>query len=257
MAHSREDPTVAHPQVFTLHWEGPDRVTLPVEPGFPDSPDEGQQTARSERERERREAARGGRARALWDQIRREALERGDPALWSRKLDAYWWVKLAARGNAGEYARGHDLNHATVRTWISDVARVAYEVGYQLHEDKLLLVGRAPAGLRRLRELVNRAAASQAAWQELRTQEAGFRGSDPYFHLNEGHVLRARGRLRESDATLREGLTIAEAPPIRTLLWNARGQTFWDCGPDSRWAIVQHLELAERCFRRAVLLDPC
>ncbi|MEN8183700.1 MAG: hypothetical protein ABFS46_14320, partial [Myxococcota bacterium] len=52
-------------------------------------------------------------------------------------------------------------------------------------------------------------------------------------------------------------LTIAEAPPIRTLLWNARGQTFWDCGPDSRWAIAQHLELAERCFRRAVLLDPC
>jgi hypothetical protein len=256
MSHSPEDHSVAHPQVFTLHWEGPSTVVTAEEPRFPGSCEEDRQRAAEERENDLRELSQGERGRALWEQIRAEAATRGDEQLWRRKLHAYWWVKLASRGHAGEYARRHELNHATVRTWISDVARLAYEVGYRLHEDKLLLTGSAPRELRRLRELVQADAESEMAWSELRRLGASQRGVEPYFHLNEGHVLRARGRLAASDVTLRDGLTIAEARPVRALLWNARGQTFWDCLPGSTWPLEDHLERAERCFRRAALLDP-
>jgi hypothetical protein len=255
MSHSPEDQVV-HPQVFTLHWEGPPTVVPAEEPAFPDSSDEERQRVLAERESDLHDLSQGKRGRALWEQIEAEAVHRGDRELWRRKLHAYWWVKLAARGHAGEYARRHTLNHATVRTWISDVARLAYEVGYRLHEDRLLLTGSAPAQLLQLRELVRAEAASEAAWSELQRVAPGYRGEEPYFHLNEGHVLRARGRLAASDATLREGLTIAEARPVRALLWNARGQTYWDCLPGSTWPLGDHLERAERCFRRAALLDP-
>jgi tetratricopeptide (TPR) repeat protein len=136
------------------------------------------------------------------------------------------------------------------------VAKLAYQVGYRLHEDRLLLVGQAPPELQRLRELVNRDAASSEASAELRRVAPHFRGEDPYFHLNEGHVLRALGRLRESDETLREGLSVAEAQPVRALLWNARGQTYWDCTGTSSHPLRDHLERAERAFRRAAVLDP-
>jgi hypothetical protein len=256
MSHSPEDGWIAQPQVFTLHWEGPPTVVTAEEPGFPGSRDEERSRAAEEREDDLRELSRGKRGRALWDQIRAEASTRGDEDLWRRKLHAYWWVKLVARGHAGEYARRHELNHATVRTWISDVARLAYEVGYRLHEDKLLLTGSAPPELQCLRELVRAEAESERAWSELQRLDASYRGVEPYFHLNEGHILRARARLAASDATLRDGLTIAEARPVRALLWNARGQTFWDCLPSSTWPLADHLERAERCFRRAALLDP-
>jgi hypothetical protein len=165
-------------------------------------------------------------------------------------------VKLRAEGTAGSYARIHDLNHATVRAWIADVAKLAYQVGYRLHEDRLWLVGAAAPGLQRLRELVNRNPAAPETAAALEEAAPRFRGEDPYFHLNEGHVLRAHGRLRESDATLREGLTIAEAACIRSLLWNARGQTFWDCTPASSWPLADHLARAEKAFRRAAAVDP-
>jgi hypothetical protein len=256
VAHENDDGNVAHPEVFSLHWEGPERVAAPPEVVFPDSPDEAEAARAADRERELEEMRRSEKGRAVWEQIEREARERGDESLWRRKLHAYYWVKMNAQGTAGDYARQHGANHATVRSWISDVAKLAYQVGYRLHEDRLLLVGRAPARLRRLRELVNRDAASPQAWQALQDAEAEFRGEDPYFHLNEGHVLRAHHRLRESDATLAEGLTIAEAHSVRALLWNGRGQTLWDCRADSDHPLPDHLERAERCFRRAAALDP-
>jgi hypothetical protein len=256
VAHENDDGSVAHPEVLSLHWEGPDPVVAAQEVAFPDSPAEAEAARAADRERELAELRRTEKGRALWEQIESEARERGDETLWRRKLHAYYWVKMNAQGTAGDYAREHDANHATVRSWISDVAKLAYQVGYRLHEDRLLLVGRAPAGLRRLRELVNRDAASPQAWQALQDAEAQYRGEDPYFHLNEGHVLRAHHRLRESDATLAEGLTIAEAHPVRALLWNARGQTLWDCRADSDHPLPDHLERAERCFRRAAALDP-
>ena len=135
------------------------------------------------------------------------------------------------------------------------MAKLAYQVGYRLLEDQLVLVGDAPAELKRLRELVNRDASSTETAAELRAVASGFRGEDPYFHLNEGHVLRAHGRLRESDETLREGLTIAEARPVRSLLWNGRGQTYWDCTATSSYPLRDHLVRAERAFRRAAVLD--
>jgi hypothetical protein len=254
VAHENDDGSIAHPEIFTLHWEGPLRVTAPPEVEFTNGAAEASRAA--ERERELAELRRTEKGKALWAQIQQEARRRGDEALWRRKLHAYYWVKLNVQGNAGDYARVHRVNHATVRSWISDVAKLAYQVGYRLHEDKLLLVGEAPAGLERLRRLVNRDAASPEAWQALVDAEGEFRGEDPYFHLNEGHILRAHHRLRESDATLTEGLTIAEAHGVRALLWNARGQTLWDCGPDSDHPLPDHLERAERCFRRAAALDP-
>lgn len=256
MAHENDDGPIVHPEVFTLHWEGPARVVTPVEVSFADSPEEAERAARAERERELTELRRTESGRALWEQIQREAERRGDESLWRRKLHAYYWVKLNAQGSARDYARAHRVNHATVRSWISDVAKLAYQVGFRLHEDKLLLVGQAPAGLQRLRQLVSRDAASPQAWQALKDAEVEFRGEDPYFHLNEGHVLRAHHRLRESDATLAEGLTIAEAHPVRALLWNARGQTFWDCVPCSDHPLPDALDRAEKCFRRAAALDP-
>jgi hypothetical protein len=256
VAHENDEGTIAHPEVFSLHWEGPERVTSPVEVGFPGSDDEAAAARAEERERELAEMRSTEQGCALWTQIEHEAESRGDATLWRRKLHAYYWVKMNAQGTARDYAREHDVNHATVRSWISDVAKLAYQVGYRLHEDRLLLVGRAPSGLKRLRALVNRDAASPQAWQALRGASAEFRGKDPYFHLNEGHVLRAHHRLRESDATLSEGLTIAEAHPVRALLWNARGQTLWDCRPDSDHPLSDCLERAERCFRRAAALDP-
>jgi len=254
VAHDNDDGSVAHPEVFTLHWEGPNSATDPEEVEFPGSDDDAarRQTAL---ERELSELRRSDTGRALWEQIEREAAGRGDAELWRRKLHAYAWVKMYAQGTAGDYARSHHANHATVRSWISDVAKLAYQVGYRLHEDKLLLVGRAPAGLKRLRQLVNRDAGSPQAWQALQ-EAAWFRGQDPYFHLNEGHVLRAHHRLRESDDTLAEGLTIAEAHAVRALLWNARGQTRWDCLPDSDYPLRDQLEQTEKCFRRAAALDP-
>ena len=254
MANQRED-AVAYPEVFTLHWEGPPEVVKPPEHTFPQSPEDRARVWRAQVETDLAELRRNREGRALWEQIEREAAARGDRDLWRRKLAAYHFVKLSAAGSAGEYARRFGLNHATVRSWIADVAKLAYQVGYRLHEDRLLLVGQAPEGLKPLRELVNRDAGSREAWDELRAVANEFRGEDPYFHLNEGHVLRARGALRESDATLREGLTLAEARPVRGLLWNARGQTFWDCDPHSRFPLPDYLSRAERAFRRAAVLD--
>jgi hypothetical protein len=204
-----EDPTIAHPEVVTLHWEGPDSSVPAPEPVFPDSPDEMRLAREAERQRELDELCRGERGRALWTQIEAEARQRGEPKLWQRKLHAFLWVKLQARGSAGDYARRFDANPA-----------------------------------------------SQAAQRELERVRAEFRGEDGYFHLNEGHIHRAHGRLAESDVTLREGLTISEARPLRALLWNARGQTFWDCAPDSAWPLPDALERSEKCFRRAIQLDP-
>jgi len=256
VAQENDDGTIAHPEVLTLHWEGPARAATPAEVGFPESLEDEEEARAAELERELAEMKRTEKGRAVWEQIAREAESRGDETLWRRKLHAYYWVKMNAQGTAGDYARAHGANHATVRSWISDVAKLAYQVGYRLHEDRLLLVGRAPARLERLRRLVNRDAASPQAWQALQDAAAEFRGEDPYFHLNEGHVLRAHHRLRESDATLVVGLTIAEAHSVRALLWNARGQTLWDCRPGSDHLLPDHLEIAEKYFRRAAALDP-
>jgi hypothetical protein len=255
VAQSHDDPIVARSEIVTLHWEGPPAAVLPAEHRFPDSPEEERAALEAERERELGEIARTRQGREIWQQIRREAGQRGDDELWRRKLHSYWWVKMKTEGNAGDYARRFGLNHATVRTWISEVAKLAYQVGYRLHEDRLVLVGDAPPELKRLREFVNCDAASPEASAELRSVAARFRGEDPYFHLNEGHVLRAVGRLRESDATLADGLTIAEARRVRSLLWNARGQTYWDCTAGSEHPLRDHLVRAEKAFRRAAVLD--
>lgn len=255
MAHSHEDASVSQPEVLTLHWEGPAGVEPPPEHRFPDSPEETRAARAAEMEQELRELADTSQGREIWAQIRSEASERGDRDLWRRKLHAYWWVKMKAEGNAGDYARRFDANHATVRTWIAEVAKLGYQVGYRLHEDKLVLVGEAPVELKHLRELVNADASSAESAAELSRVAPRFRGEDPYFHLNEGHVLRARGRFRESEETLREGLTVAEARPVRSLLWNARGQTFWDCNEKSSYPLYDHLVRAEKAFRRAAVLD--
>jgi len=255
VAQSHDDPIVARSEIVTLHWEGPPAAVPPPEHRFPDSPEEEHAALEAERERELGEIARTRQGREIWQQIRREAGQRAADELWRRKLHAYWWVKMKSEGNAGDYARRFDLNHATVRSWISEVAKLAYQVGYRLREDRLVLVGDAPPELKRLRELVNRDAASAQASAELRIVGPRFRGEDPYFHLNEGHVLRALGRLRESDATLCNGLTIAEARRVRSLLWNARGQTYWDCTAGSDHPLRDHLLRAEKAFRRAVVLD--
>jgi hypothetical protein len=254
VAHSEDESTIIQPETFTLHWEGPALATAPPQAAL-GTREEREEAFFAEREQEFRELRRGEQGERLWNQIREEARRRGDAELWSRKLHAYWWVKLRSAGTAGDYSRQEDLNPATVRTWIRDVARLAYQVGFRLHEDKLVLVGEAPTALDRLRELVNRDSGGDEALAELRRLEARFRGRDSYFHLNEGHILRSRGQLRESDATLRDGLTIAEAPGIRSLLWNARGQTFWDCTPESDHPLADHLDQAEMAFRRAVAID--
>ena len=255
MPGSGEEASVAYPEVFTLHWEGPGDREPAQEMAFPGSDAEERERAARERERDEQEQARAAQGRALWERIEHEAARRGDTDLWRRKLEAYRFVKLDGLGTAGDYGRRHDVNHATVRTWIAEVAKLAYQVGYRLHEDRLLLLGGAPPGLQRLRELVNRDAASSAAWDALQEVEAEYRGEDPWFHLNEGHVFRARRLLRDSDDTLKEGLAIAEAPRVRSLLWNARGQTLWDCRPDSDHPLPDHLARAEKAFRRAAILD--
>jgi hypothetical protein len=255
VAHSNDDSIIAQPEIVTLHWEGPHEAQPPPDHCFPDSPEERRSALEAERERELRETLRTKQGSEIWRRIQEEAGRRGGEELWRRKLHAYWWVKMKAEGNAADYARHQDLNHATVRTWIADVAKLAYQVGYRLHEDRLVLTGEAPPELKRLRELVNRDAASAEACAELRRTALHFRGEDPYYHLNEGHVLRAQARLRESDQALREGLTIAEARPIRSLLWNARGQTYWECTPTSSYPLRDHLVRAEKAFRRAAVLD--
>ncbi|MGI9592706.1 MAG: hypothetical protein ACR2P8_15155 [Myxococcota bacterium] len=255
MPHSHDDTTMAQPEVLTLHWEGPAAIEPAPEHRFPESAAEERLRLEEERERELDGYQRSHQGREIWEQIQKEAKRKGDEGLWRRKLHAYGWVKMTSEGSAGDYARRHQLNHATVRSWIADVAKLAYQVGYRLHEDRLVLTGEAPAELRRLRELVNRDAASREASQELRRLAPRFRGEDPYFHLNDGHVQRALGRLRESDETLREGLTVAEAPVARSLLWNARGQTYWECTATSSYPLRDHLVRAEKAFRRAAVLD--
>ena len=165
----------------------------------------------AERERDLGEIARTRQGREIWQQIEGEASRRGDDALWRRKLHAYWWVKMRAEGSAADYARNTGANHATVRTWIAEVSKLAYQVGYRLHEDKLVLVGEAPPELTRLRELVNADASSAGASAELRRVAARFRGEEPCFHLNEGHVLRALGQMRASDDTLRDVLAVSRS----------------------------------------------
>jgi hypothetical protein len=255
VAHSHDDGSISQPEVLTLHWEGPAGAEFPPEHRFPGSQEESRAAREAEREQELRDLSRTRQGREIWEQIRGEASSRGDGELWRRKLHAYWWVKMKAGGNAGDYARRFDANHATVRTWIAEVAKLGYQVGFRLHEDRLVLVGEAPTELKRLRELVNADAGSAEATAELCRVASRFRGEEPYFHLNEGHVLRAQGRLRESEETLREGLTVAEARLVRSLLWNARGQTFWDCTAASSFPLGDHLERAEKAFRRAVVLD--
>jgi hypothetical protein len=254
VAHS-DDSSIAQPEIVTLHWEGPSPVEPTPDHRFPGSPEEERSALEQEREQELREIARTRQGCEIWEQIESEASRRGDEELWKRKLHAYWWVKMTAEGTAGDYSRRYQANHATVRTWIAEVSKLAYQVGYRLHEDRLVLVGEAPSELKRLRELVNADASSARASAELRRVAPRFRGEDPYFHLNEGHLLRALGQLRASDDTLREGLTIAEAPPVRALLWNARGQTLWDCTATSDFPVGDHMLRAEKAFRRAVVLD--
>lgn len=255
MSNSNDEAQVAFPEVFTLHWEGPSQTVAETDGSFPQCEEEVRARVAAEADAERGERRLRHHGQELWSQIRAEAVRKGDPELWEKRLAAFDWVKLRAQGNANDFARDHGLNHATVRTWIADVSKLAYQVGFCLHEDRLLLVGEAPKALSPLRALVNRDAASEAAWRELRAVEAEFRGNDAYFHLNEGHVLRARGNLVASDDTLREGLTLAEARRLRALLWNARGQTFWDRGPGSADPLVGHLDRAEWAFRRAAILD--
>jgi hypothetical protein len=255
VSHSHDETTVAQPEVMTLHWEGPAAYEAAPEHRFPDSEAEERAGLEEDRERELDGFRRSRQGHEIWEQIQSEAKRRGDDQLWRRKLHAYGWVKMTAEGTAGDYARRHRLNHATVRSWIADVSKLAYQVGYRLHEDRLVLVGEAPAELRRLRELVNAGAASPEASQELRRLAPRFRGEDPYFHLNEGHVHRALGRLRDSDETLREGLTVAEASVVRSLLWNARGQTYWECTATSAYPLRDHLVRAEKAFRRAAVLN--
>jgi len=253
--HSYDDTTMSQPEVLTLHWEGPASVEPAPEHRFPESLAEERARLEEERDRELDAFQRSRQGREIWEQVQREAKRRGDEELWRRKLHAYGWVKMTAEGTAGDYARRHQLNHATVRSWIADVSKLAYQVGYRLHEDRLVLTGEAPAELRTLRELVNADASSRESGQELRRLAPRFRGEDPYFHLNDGHVQRALGRLRESDETLREGLTVAEAPVVRSLLWNARGQTYWECTATSSYPLRDHLVRAEKAFRRAAVLD--
>ena len=50
MSHSSEDQGIAHPQVFTLHWEGPPTVVTAEEPRFPDSREEDRQRAAEQRQ---------------------------------------------------------------------------------------------------------------------------------------------------------------------------------------------------------------
>jgi len=127
VAHDNDDGNVAHPEVFTLHWEGPRSAIDPEDVEFPASGDD--ESARdSALERELAQLRRSETGRALWDQIEREAAGRGDTELWRRKLHAYAWVKMYAQGTAGEYAHSHSANHATVRSWISDVAKLAYRI---------------------------------------------------------------------------------------------------------------------------------
>lgn len=254
MAHSLDEET-EQPEILTLHWEGPPTAEPAPNHRFPESSDEVRAGLAIERSRELQEIRRTRQGSEIWERIRREGGQRGDDELWQRKLQAYWWVKMRAEGTAGDFAKRHALNHATVRTWIADVSKLAYEVGYRLHEDRLVLVGEAPAQLTRLREWVKADAGSEEAAAELRALAPRFRGEDPYFHLNEGHILRAQGRLLPSEETLRDGLTIAEARPVRGLLWNARGQTLWDCTPTSSYPLRDHLVRAERAFRRAAVLD--
>jgi len=255
VAQTSDDAAVAQPEILTLHWEGPARSQAAPEHRFPDSQHELQELRRAEFEHELRQIERSRQGSEIWSQVEREAETRGDRDLWRRKLHAYGWVKMKAEGSARDYALRYELNHATVRTWIADIAKLAYQVGYRLHEDRLLLVGEAPLELATLRQLVNADASSPQASCELHRLAPRFRGEDPYFHLNEGHVCRALGNLRESDASLREGLTVAEAPSVRALLWNARGQTFWDCNVTSSYPLRDHLVRAEKAFRRAAVLD--
>ena len=251
-----EDSTIAQPEVLTLHWEGPQVSEPPPEHRFPQSEAEARSACDIALQRDFSALRRSRQGREIWQRIGLEAERRGDRTLWQRKLQAYWWVKMRSEGSAGDFAKRYDLNHATVRTWIADVAKLAYEVGYRLHEDRLALVGEAPPELQRLRELVNADAGSDEAAAELAVVAPVFRGEEPYFHLNEGHVLRAQGRLEASDLTLREGLSLAEAWPLRALLWNARGQTWWECKPGSSHPLRDYLGRAERAFRRAAVLDP-
>ncbi len=144
-----EGSTVAHPEVVTLHWEGPATVVPPCEPAFADSENELQGALADQMRRDVQEIRTSERGQALWQQIQNEAGSRGDVELWRRKLHAYGWVKMEVVGTAGDYARRFGVNHATVRSWIHDIGKLAYEVGYRLHEDKLLLVGDAPEALRR------------------------------------------------------------------------------------------------------------
>ena len=144
MSNSSDDTQVAYPEVFTLHWEGPTGTVDETDAAFPRCDEETRSRRDAELDAERGERETRDRGQALWEQIRAEAERRGDPTLWEQRLDAFKWVKLEARGNANEYARDRDLNHATVRTWIADVSKLAYQVGFRLHEDRLLLVGEAP-----------------------------------------------------------------------------------------------------------------
>ena len=151
-------------------------------------------------------------------------------------------------GAAGATASSRD--HAALEALAADARRAASHA-----LSPITGLSAARRELRQLREIVNADAAAPEAARELRLLAPRFRGDDPYFHLNEGHVLRAHGCLRESDETLREGLTVAEAPAVRALLWNARGQTFWDCRVNSSHPLDDHLERAEKAFRRAAVLD--
>ena len=126
MAQSHDDAIVARSEVMTLHWEGPPRAEVPEEPAFPGSDVERREARERERERELREVQRTQQGQAIWGQIEKEAKRRGDAKVWERKLHAYAWVKMAARGTAADYARRYEVNHATVR-WRLHRARAIFK----------------------------------------------------------------------------------------------------------------------------------
>jgi hypothetical protein len=242
---------VVYPQVFDSAGDVQVEPTPPPEVRFTHRAEEREEEAADRRRFISRKLKRRREGSKLWKRIQAEFLRDGRTPARERALRAFLYVKIDKQGSAAQFAKSEACHEVAIREAVSAVEHVAYGVGYDLREDKLVVTGNGSEATKTLRDLVADDSGSADAWEEFQKLEAEC-ADDPHYLLCGCHIHRARGDLLASVECGTNGLKVAVDSRVRSLLENALGQTLLE--PD--FPDPSRLDIAESRFRRSIAADP-